>query len=75
MEILIRNVDPIAIKKLDEIAKKKNISRQLFLKAIIEKAAYEQIQSEKENRLEIIIERNIIAMEKMTNLIVELTEE
>jgi len=36
MEIKVRNVDPIAIKKIDEMAKEKKISRQEFLKGQIE---------------------------------------
>lgn len=69
MEIKIRNVDPIAVKKIDEMAKSKKISRQEYLKAIVEKIAHEIKQSEKEARLEMIISKNIIAMEEMTNAI------
>ncbi|SFQ85791.1 hypothetical protein [Priestia endophytica] len=32
MEIKVRNVDPVAVKKIDELAKEKGISRQEFLK-------------------------------------------
>jgi hypothetical protein len=32
MEIKVRNVDPVAGKKIDELAKEKGISRQEFLK-------------------------------------------
>jgi uncharacterized protein (DUF2267 family) len=69
MDILLRNIDPIAIRKIDEMAKKKSISRQEFLKAVVEKVSYEKEQSEKEARLEMIISKNIIAMEEMTNAI------
>ncbi len=69
MDILLRNIDPIAIRNIDEMAKKKCISRQEFLKAVVEKVSYEKEQSEKEARLEMIISKNIIAMEEMTNAI------
>ncbi|MBE2978464.1 hypothetical protein [Priestia megaterium] len=32
MDMLLRDIDPIAVKKIDEIAKEKKISRQDFLK-------------------------------------------
>ncbi|MFS0907242.1 hypothetical protein AB3N02_30120 [Priestia aryabhattai] len=46
MEIKVRNVDPIAVKKIDEMAKRKNISRQEFLKSQLEigKAYYANIR-------------------------------
>ncbi|WP_374109852.1 hypothetical protein [Priestia aryabhattai] len=34
--MFLRNIDPIAVKKIDEIAKEKKISRQEFLKGQIE---------------------------------------
>lgn len=67
MEIKIRNVDPIAVKKFDELAKKKSISRQEFLKSVLEKVAYEHEQSEREMRLEWIISRNIQVMGMMVD--------
>ena len=36
MDIKIRNIDAITIKKIDEIAKEKGLSRQQFLKNYIE---------------------------------------
>ncbi|MFD4820412.1 hypothetical protein [Peribacillus butanolivorans] len=36
MDIFLRNIDPIAVKKFDEIAKKKSISRQELLKSVID---------------------------------------
>ena len=59
MDLLLRNIDPIAVKKFDEMAKKKSISRQEFLKSVLEKVAYE-----KEPRLEMIISKNILVMEE-----------
>ncbi|WP_139254678.1 hypothetical protein [Bacillus sp. NH11B] len=40
MEIRIREVDPIAVKKIDEIAKRKGLSRQKFLKDHTNEAHY-----------------------------------
>lgn len=82
MDVLIRNVDPIAIKKLDESAKKKGISRQEFLKAILEKNAYDSELTDKDARVEMIITKNIQVMKESVNatneirkLLLELTDE
>ncbi len=40
MEIKVRNVDPVVVKKIDEMAKEKGISRQEFLKIQIETLAF-----------------------------------
>lgn len=69
MDLLLRNIDPIAVKKFDEMTKKKSISRQEYLKSVLEKVAYEKKQNEKEARLEMIISKNIIVMEQMTNAV------
>ncbi|WP_249598701.1 hypothetical protein [Peribacillus frigoritolerans] len=72
MDIFLRKIDPVAMKKIDEIAKRKSISRQEFLKSIVEKVAYESEQNEKEMRLEWIISKNINAMEKMIDKVDQL---
>ncbi len=76
VEIRIREVDPIAVKKIDEIAKRKGLSRQKFLKAQIEMLAFFQQQNKREMELENLIEKNIhmmsdcySAMEKMNEFI------
>ncbi|MED4217857.1 hypothetical protein P4671_17930 [Priestia megaterium] len=64
MEIKIRNVDPIAVKKIDELAKKYKLSRQEFLKGQLETLAFFREQVEREHELESLIEKNMIMMEK-----------
>ncbi|MCP1191418.1 hypothetical protein NKR17_20545 [Priestia flexa] len=64
MEIKIRNVDPIAVKKIDELAKKHKLSRQEFLKGQLETLAFFREQVEREHELESLIEKNMIMMEK-----------
>lgn len=82
MDIFLRNIDPIAVKNFDEMAKKKSISRQELLKSVLEKVAYEKEMNEREMRLEMIIEKNTLVMEQMTktiirleNLLIDLMEE
>lgn len=72
MEIKIRNVDPIVVKTFDEMAKEKSISRQELLYSILTKVAHQKELSEKEARLEMIISKNIIVMEEMTNAVTRL---
>ncbi|MDQ0856704.1 hypothetical protein [Bacillus sp. V2I10] len=82
MEIKIRNIDPIVVKKFDEMAQRKSISRQEFLKSILEKVAYEPEQNENEMRLEWTISKNIQVMEmivervdQLDNVLQDLLEE
>ncbi|MGH1288360.1 hypothetical protein [Bacillus toyonensis] len=76
MNLKIRDIDPVALKKIDEIAKEKGISRQKFLKAQIEMLAFFQQQNKREMELENLIEKNIhmmsdcySTMEKMNEFI------
>ncbi|MFL0498810.1 hypothetical protein [Priestia megaterium] len=57
MEIKVRNVDPIAVKKIDEMAKRKNISRQEFLKSQLEMLAFFHEQTNRELQLENMLEK------------------
>lgn len=56
MDMFLRNIDPIAVKKIDEIAKEKKISRQEFLKGQIETLAVFQEQKDREAELERLID-------------------
>lgn len=76
VNLKIRDIDPVALKKIDEIAKRKGVSRQKFLKAQIEMLAFFQQQNKREMELENLIEKNIhmmsdcySAMEKMNEFI------
>jgi len=64
MDILLRDIDPTALKKIDEIAKEKKISRQEFLKGQVETLAVFQEQKDRDAELENIIYKNIKMMEK-----------
>ncbi|MCM3541161.1 hypothetical protein [Priestia endophytica] len=52
MEIKVRNVDPVAVKKIDELAKEKGISRQEFFKGQMEMLAFFREQTTRELHLE-----------------------
>lgn len=72
MDIKIRNLSPVAIKRLDEIAKKKNISRQEFLKGQIETMAFYREQQNRELYLQQLLEKNIYAMESCFEAVKEM---
>lgn len=42
MEIKIRNVDPVVVTKLDELARKQHLSRNEYLKKIVSRCAVVQ---------------------------------
>ncbi len=68
MEIKIRNVDPIAVKKIDELAKKKKMSRQEFLKGQLETLTLFQAKTDREIELENLVRFNIQTVEKCTEV-------
>ncbi|MDR7247235.1 MULTISPECIES: hypothetical protein [Priestia] len=79
MEIKVRNVDPIAVKKIDEMAKRKNISRQEFLKGQLETLAFFHEQTNRELQLENMLEKVLqmmgqcsTTMENMNDIMYEL---
>lgn len=79
--MLLRDLDPVLIKKIDELAKKNNQSRQIYLKKHIELLATDFIQSEKISHLEKQLQANTLALKNVSetmntmNLIIqELTE-
>ncbi|WP_404900396.1 hypothetical protein PV791_04435 [Priestia filamentosa] len=65
MDILLRDIDPVAIKKIDELAKEKGVSRQYFLKGQIEMLAFFQEQTTRERHLTNLIDKNLLFMSKM----------
>ncbi|MDC2867798.1 hypothetical protein [Bacillus sp. BP-3] len=63
MEVRIRNMNPVAVKRIDEIAKAKGLSRDKFLKGQLETLAFYREQQNRELYLQQLIEKNICAME------------
>ncbi|MFP3888042.1 hypothetical protein U8V97_21600 [Priestia filamentosa] len=59
MEIKVRNVDPVAVEKIDEMAKEKGILRQEFLKGQLKMLAFFREQTTRERYLENLIDENI----------------
>jgi hypothetical protein len=79
MDIIIRNIDPTAVKKFDELAKEKGISRQEFLKGQLETLAFFREQTNRELQLENMLEKVLqmmgqcsTTMENMNDIMHEL---
>lgn len=70
MDILIRNIDPVAIKKIDELAKANKHSRGEYLRSLLENHALELQPSKREIQLQKQLEVNTLFLEK-TNQSVE----
>lgn len=82
MEVRVRNVDPFAVKKIDELAKQKGLSRQEFLRRHLENFAAFTEESKRENELKNLIEKNIfimkqcsLTMDRMDQTINDLTDD
>ncbi|WP_018395848.1 hypothetical protein [Bacillus sp. 37MA] len=74
MEIKIRNVDPIAVKKIDELAKKQGISRQEFLKGQLEALAFYREDHDQVLQLKTIIEKNVVMLEHFDQSVSRMNE-
>lgn len=74
MEIKIRDINPMAVKKIDEWAKEKGISRQQYLKLHLESFAINDVHSNIIDRYEKQLEANSLVLEKTTDSINELVE-
>jgi len=74
VEIKIRNIDPMAVKKIDEWAKEKGLSRQEYLRLHLESFAVNDVHSNIIDRYEKQLEANSLLLEKTTHSMNELIE-
>ena len=75
MEILIRGIDPAAVKKIDERAKEQSVSRNLYLANLINNyAALEEFKSFEQRYQDVldqtlnVVQRNSNCLEKVFTL-------
>lgn len=54
-DILVRDVDDLAISKIEEAAKKEKVSRQIYLKSLLERVAYYDVFIEERDRFEKVV--------------------
>jgi len=75
MEIKIREVDPIAVKKIDELAKKQDISRSRFIANMINNyAAVEEEFKSFEERYQSTIDKNSRVIQNNTETMQKLNK-
>lgn len=72
MEVKIRNVEPAAVKKIDELARKKGISRSEYLKNVLEDFSILEMKDNHVDRMEKQLAANSLLMEKTSNTLDEL---
>lgn len=72
MEIKIRGLNPHAVKKIDELAKEKSLSRNEYLKNIIEELSFLEMKDNINDRMEKQIQINNIVMKKNSESLDEL---
>ena len=71
MDIKVRNVDPVAIKKIDELAKAKGISRNEYLKKYISQIAAMKEMKEVENKYSNLVNAVVDRLEQANVVIRE----
>lgn len=71
MNISLRNIDPVAIKKIDELAKKKGISRNEYLKMYIQQIAIIKDINEMDNKYSNLVDVITDRLEQANDVIHE----
>ena len=71
MDIKVRNVDPVAIKKIDELAKAKGISRNEYLKKYISQIAAMKEMKEVDNKYSNLVNAVVDRLEQANDVIRE----
>ncbi|MFD1926481.1 hypothetical protein ACFSFY_00140 [Sporosarcina siberiensis] len=72
MDLIIRNLNPATVRKLDELAKKNDSSRQEYLKEHFESFAVNDLHSSLIDRYEKQLEVNTMLLEKSADQMEEL---
>lgn len=72
MDIHIRNIEPMAVKKLDELAKKKGLNRSEYIREMILDLSVLEMKDNTLDRLEKQLEVNNVWMKQNTNTLDEL---
>lgn len=74
MDINIRNVEPAAVRKLDELAKRKSVSRSEYIRELLNTMAYLEINNNLFDRMEKQIETNNALMDATIHKVDELVQ-
>ncbi|WKA55360.1 hypothetical protein [Planococcus shixiaomingii] len=74
MDLHIRNIDPYAVKKIDELAQRSGVSRQVYLKETLESFAMLEVITSKEKYYDKQLQANTIFLQKASREFDELVE-
>lgn len=74
MDLHIRNIDPYAVKKIDELAQRSGVSRQVYLKETIESFAMIEVLTNKEKYYDKQLQANTIFLQKVSGEFDELVK-
>lgn len=67
MDLHIRNIDPYAVKKIDELAQRSRVSRQIYLKEALESFAMLEVLTNKEKYYDKKLQANTIFLQKASD--------
>ena len=74
LDINIRNVEPAAVRKLDELAKRKSVSRSEYIRELLNTMAYLEMNNNLFDRMEKQIETNNALMDATIHKVDELVQ-
>ncbi|WP_079473989.1 hypothetical protein [Marinococcus halophilus] len=66
MEIKVRELDPVVVKHIDERAKQRGLSRQHYLKELIENYVMQKELNETDQAHKLLIEKNTEALNRFS---------
>ena len=78
MEIKVRELDPVCVKKIDELARKKKMSRNAYLKSLLENYCvmdgFKKLESKNETLLtdlKLLIKENTDVLQAVREIVAE----
>lgn len=74
LDINIRNVEPAAVRKLDELAKRRSVSRSEYIRELLNTMAYLEMNNNLFDRMEKQIETNNALMDATIHKVDELVQ-
>lgn len=75
LDLILRDIDGVAVKKIDALAKKKGLSRQVYLKNYLNAFAFDYTAKENENKYANAINQIALVIKENTNVLLEIKRE
>jgi len=74
MEIKIRNIDPTAVRKLDELAKAKKMSREKYLRELLETFSLTEFLKNQNRQYEELVKISLAQFRKNDELLARIEQ-